>query len=404
MTKIDVMQMACRLEPAEKRIEQPDRRKTGFGELLRDKRPMDYGGGTGSEKASSAKEKESVKDEKDCETTGRVPDDSRLTELIQSQLLAMALLQEDKNVQAGEWLQSAGTEEAEGHIGETLPVEPAAPNPEVLPMQTGETREEVPTAAGMETMQLPMEAGLEESGVKGEAGAAEQIKSWKASEAADVPTQENHTSKTGEKPVQESVEPPSAGKGHTEQSEADNREGEQTLARGGDSGGSMASAGAAQAQHTAFRENTESFTAIPENPGTSGLIKTTPADLPADLGKNLAARMPGKNGTLTIELEPASLGKVLVKVVYEAGRASVSLMAANPKTLEILSRNAGEIAGILESRTGQETVIYTAPPESQYSESEREGRGERREREQQEQGKRKNQSDSFAQQLRLGLV
>lgn len=114
--------------------------------------------------------------------------------------------------------------------------------------------------------------------------------------------------------------------------------------------------------------------------------------------------MPGKNGTLTIELEPASLGKVLVKVVYEAGRASVSLMAANPKTLEILSRNAGEIAGILESRTGQETVIYTAPPESQYSESEREGRGERREREQQEQGKRKNQSDSFAQQLRLGLV
>ena len=62
MTKIDVMQMACRLEPAEKRIEQPDRRKTGFGELFRDKRPMDYGGGTGSEKASSAKEKESVKD------------------------------------------------------------------------------------------------------------------------------------------------------------------------------------------------------------------------------------------------------------------------------------------------------------------------------------------------------
>lgn len=404
MTKIDVMQMAGRPEPSGKRIEQTDRQKTGFVELLRDKKPLDDGGGTGSEKASSANEKESAKDEKDSETTDRLPADSRLTELIQSQLLAMVLLQEDKNVLEGEWLPSFGSEETTGQVGETFPVEPAAPNLEELLPQTGEAQEEAPKSAGMETMQLLAEADLDESGVKGEAGAAEQIKSWKAAEAADVPAQENHASKTGEKPVPESVEPPAAGKGRTEQSEADNQEGEQTGERGADSGGSMASAGAAQAQHTEFRANTESFPANTENPGASGLVKTTPADLPADLGKNLAARMPGKNGTLTIELEPASLGKVMVKVVYEAGRASVSLIAANPKTLEILSRNAGEIAGILESRTGQETVIYTAPPEPQYSESEREGRGERRDQDQQEHSKQKNQSDSFAQQLRLGLV
>lgn len=133
-------------------------------------------------------------------------------------------------------------------------------------------------------------------------------------------------------------------------------------------------------------------------------VKTTEAELPADLGKALADRLPPDDGTLTIELEPASLGKVTIKVIYETGRASISLMSANPKTLEILNQNAGEIAGILADKTGRETMIYTYQPEQEFTDS-REGGGQgHREPQEQRDHRKREQPDSFAQQLRLGLV
>lgn len=132
-------------------------------------------------------------------------------------------------------------------------------------------------------------------------------------------------------------------------------------------------------------------------------VRTTPDTLPEDVGKALAARLPGKDGTLTIELEPVSLGKLTIKVVYDEGKAAVSILSSNPKTLELLSRNASEIAGILEEKTGQETVIYTQQPEQQQAYDEGQNDGRRQERERQEE-KKEQPSDSFAQQLRLGLV
>lgn len=133
-------------------------------------------------------------------------------------------------------------------------------------------------------------------------------------------------------------------------------------------------------------------------------VKTTEAELPADLGKALADRLPPDDGTLTIELEPASLGKVTIKVIYETGRASISLMSANPKTLEILNQNAGEIAGILADKTGRETMIYTYQPEQEFADSREGGGQEHREPQEQRDHRKREQPDSFVQQLRLGLV
>ncbi len=132
-------------------------------------------------------------------------------------------------------------------------------------------------------------------------------------------------------------------------------------------------------------------------------VRTTQAELPANVAKAIAARMPANQGTLTIELEPASLGKVTVSVIYENGHTSLSLMASNPKTLELLSRNAGEIAGILENKTGQETIIYTSEPQQESTDS-REGGGEGRREPEKDRQEKKKQPDSFLQQLRLGLV
>lgn len=133
-------------------------------------------------------------------------------------------------------------------------------------------------------------------------------------------------------------------------------------------------------------------------------LKTSERTLAPDVAKTLAVRMPADNGTLTLELEPASLGKLTIRMTYEAGKAVVSIMAANTRTLELLSQRSGEIAAILEERTGQETIVqpYQPSEESAYYEQ---GQESGRERQQQrEQGKENKETDSFMQQLRLGLI
>ena len=138
--------------------------------------------------------------------------------------------------------------------------------------------------------------------------------------------------------------------------------------------------------------------------GTQSPVRTNMEEMPEAFARNLADRLPERDGTLTIEFEPASLGKVTLRVIYEAGRTSVSLMSDNPKTLEILSQNAGQIAGILEDKTGRETVIYTYQSQQQFGDSREGGREGRREPGEQKDDRRRGQRDSFAQQLRLGLI
>lgn len=140
-------------------------------------------------------------------------------------------------------------------------------------------------------------------------------------------------------------------------------------------------------------------------------MKTTPEQLPQDLGKTLAARTLEAGRTLTVELEPANLGKLTIRLVYEGERAALSIMASNPRTLDLLSQKASEIAAILEEKTGQETIIYTQPAEQgneRYDEQQNQNRskeqGEPEEQRQQGHGEDKHQAESFAQQLRLGLV
>lgn len=138
-------------------------------------------------------------------------------------------------------------------------------------------------------------------------------------------------------------------------------------------------------------------------------LKTTRADLPQDLGKTLAARLPKSGGELTIELEPAALGKLTIRLVYEGERAAVSILSSNPRTLELLNQRAAEIASILEEKTGEETIVYTQPAEQQEEQDPNRnpgGHSSQQGQEEQHENRRddQHQTESFAQQLRLGLV
>lgn len=147
-----------------------------------------------------------------------------------------------------------------------------------------------------------------------------------------------------------------------------------------------------------------------ESPKTEVSLKTSQDALPQDLGRTLADRLPGTGRELVVELEPANLGKLTIKMVYEAGKAAVSIIATNPKTLEILNQKAAEIAAILEEKTGQETLIYTEAPQQESQEENpnqdhgRRGEGQGQEERHGDSQERRHDVESFAQQLRLGLV
>lgn len=139
---------------------------------------------------------------------------------------------------------------------------------------------------------------------------------------------------------------------------------------------------------------------------TENTVKSTVEELPQTLGKVLTSGKAGNGQVLTVELEPVSLGKLTIRLEYEAGKTMVSVMSSNPKTLEMLNEKVSEIAAILKEHTGEETVIYTEQPQKEPGEEaqERQNRGGQQQERQQHRQEEQPQTDSFMQQLRLGLV
>lgn len=111
-----------------------------------------------------------------------------------------------------------------------------------------------------------------------------------------------------------------------------------------------------------------------------------------------------------ILLEPANLGKLIIKVSYESGKAAVSILCTNDKTLEMLSQNAKNMGAIMEQRMGTETTVvieprHTNPDYLQQQADQGSHSGYERDDQQQNQSREKeNEYISFAEQLRLGLM
>lgn len=168
-----------------------------------------------------------------------------------------------------------------------------------------------------------------------------------------------------------------------------------------------AAAGPVQGKESLHQASASARTAYTETPAShTGQIlhlKTTEAQLGRDTAALLASRLPAGNGTLEVELEPAYLGKLTLRVAFEGGKTAVTVLASDQKTLDILSQNAGQIAHILEERTGQETVVYT-PQQADAGQQGQENPSYQQNRQDREQRRQGKENDSFAQQLRLGLV
>ncbi len=145
--------------------------------------------------------------------------------------------------------------------------------------------------------------------------------------------------------------------------------------------------------------------------GETITMRTSESTVADDLTRMLASRFPTQNGSMTIELDPQNLGKITINVTYENKHAAVTIAASNPKTLEMLSQNATAMANILEQKTGQQTTIFI--PNNQQADWKQDmnpNDQHQSENAQQQQAKQQNNnnsnqsSQSFLQQMRLGLA
>lgn len=126
------------------------------------------------------------------------------------------------------------------------------------------------------------------------------------------------------------------------------------------------------------------------------------------LSQTMADQMAKGRTEFEIWLEPANLGKMAIKVAYESGRAMVSIMCTNEKTMEMISQNARNLGNILEQHTGNDTVVVVEHPQSDYLQQQTEQ--ENKEGYQQEeqnsdpQDDKEGETQTFLEQLRLGLM
>lgn len=135
-----------------------------------------------------------------------------------------------------------------------------------------------------------------------------------------------------------------------------------------------------------------------------------PEELPEKVTDQLIAKLSEGIREFEIHIEPANLGKIAVKILYQEGQATVSIMCSEKKALDILGRNAGEIGQIIDKNLGGTTTIIVDKQESDYlnqTKDENQQNGQNGEQEQQKDGKQEqNPEDAqdFLQKLRLGLA
>lgn len=129
-----------------------------------------------------------------------------------------------------------------------------------------------------------------------------------------------------------------------------------------------------------------------------------------NLAKHMSEQINQGKNTFELWLEPANLGKIGVKVAYEGGRAMIQILCMSSKAMEIVAQNAKTLGTIIQQNTGTNTLVVVEQPERQdylQQEAQQQNRGDEQ---QDEKKKDKDNNDeeaeteSFLQQLRLGLA
>lgn len=133
--------------------------------------------------------------------------------------------------------------------------------------------------------------------------------------------------------------------------------------------------------------------------------------LPKQVTKQLEDQILAGAKEMELQLEPANLGKIAMKISYENGKASISLICSNSNTMKVLSQQAEHMGALIEKHLGNPTEVYVEKQNddqwSQQNGEQRDNQNSQQQREEQERRYYKKlketKSQDFLQQLRIGL-
>ena len=128
------------------------------------------------------------------------------------------------------------------------------------------------------------------------------------------------------------------------------------------------------------------------------------------IAKEVIIKANNNNNEFEVQLAPKELGKIHIKILFENGKANVSMMCSNEKTLSLLSEKAKIISGIIESNTGYHSVVNIEKERDSHSQQRNDsydGRGQKGNQEDTHQQNKRNSRETnmdFIQKIRLGMI
>ena len=140
------------------------------------------------------------------------------------------------------------------------------------------------------------------------------------------------------------------------------------------------------------------------------MTATVPQEIPTNLAEKIVKNADAGMREFEIQIEPKYLGKITVKLEYQDGNTSISIICSESKTLETVKQNMDDIRNIVQKNFQEETIVLVDENRTEsYGQQESEDSGAGRESEwerHKEQRRRKirNSTNRFLQELRLGLV
>jgi len=122
-------------------------------------------------------------------------------------------------------------------------------------------------------------------------------------------------------------------------------------------------------------------------------------------GKILTSFSEGRQ-QIVIELMPQDLGKIIIKLIMQNGKAEIIMQCMNPKTQQMVMMNADAIRNIVEEGTKMPTTLTVKEEVDEYKDpDDNDGQNKRESREGKHTGQlSEDETDIFLHQLRLGLT
>jgi len=115
--------------------------------------------------------------------------------------------------------------------------------------------------------------------------------------------------------------------------------------------------------------------------------------------------------TIRIQLKPEHLGTITLELTDVHGKIGLAVHAESSKTVELLTRHAGELGALMENRTGREVTVQVQhnqpgeqPNDGRQNPQQQQQEHAQQQQQQQQHPQSRDEQENFIQRLRLGFL